>query len=951
MSEDTGEETRIAHPGARCRVVGEHAVSKNGTALVCRINPEKPPADGHARWGAANPAPPPRRRRGGHRTRQGLERRYVNQWAAEQPPADAPLPDTLLEQLNDRQVAALRTAAGLMHGGPSPRRSDLDKLDVAGLLQDGKLTSRGADALRRLGPVPEFTAMVNAPAPVNRTPHTAGATANGPVEPDDSTTPVSGWEEYDQCPVCPAKPGRPCRDLRRARAGHVGRTTPTTDHPHRGRPKLTTPLPRPVAPTEPARQPAPQRVAACGNCYLHLDGVAARESTAIPGICQDCAKQMGRPEPAAVVQAPVQLHVTTIEGPDSVGHFGWSCICGEDVSGLEALDVVEHAMDHGPLAADSPLPHACTGCGDLLPDGNNTGVCTDCTADDIPMETPEDAAARAAYEKARKHGIPELTDEEVDAARRFTGGDPQYISTLDYSHEQRRMQRNNAAREERIAAARRFRLEGSDDALAAAFATSERGDDAHEELRRQVYLRGITDIRLADEASAPTLNDFDRQQYQDEVTRREGLRAAAQAAMDWTPFGACPTCLVPPAGPCRDLRSPGGYNHTPHDGRPAVAAQPPVDEAELAAQAGYARFIADPDNTTDDELVAALGASNLDFADRANIERHIARRARARTARPTEIRTDLAPMARALKEEQRMPQIPEHVARDIAQTAGADEARAEVLRQQYRARRRAADVGLSNLTDDELSGMADDPKARQDLRSAARMELGVRRNQKAAGDLPTYDGPPVDGRHSTTPLSENGWGFDPVRPVSYHPDGPTGFAVEGMGNDRLIDVDGEPLGEVLGKVATDVVQRRRTPAEGLAAVQAIRDRLPAGGKARSRLDWAIQDMEAPETPLPDLPAGTPEPLRRLVADLHAVPLCRRDTTLELEPVIQMARKVAAGQASGSMVVRELQTFANRRHESLGDVGKFTIDEAIQRAAAELDAHFVMDRQARAAQAK
>lgn len=56
-----------------------------------------------------------------------------------------------------------------------------------------------------------------------------------------------------------------------------------------------------------------------------------------------------------------QQHVVTLEGPDLAGHWGWDCTkqgCREDASGYEPREVLEAALVHGALAADSPLPPA-----------------------------------------------------------------------------------------------------------------------------------------------------------------------------------------------------------------------------------------------------------------------------------------------------------------------------------------------------------------------------------------------------------------------------------------------------------------------------------------------------------------------------------------------------------------------------------------------------------------
>jgi hypothetical protein len=59
------------------------------------------------------------------------------------------------------------------------------------------------------------------------------------------------------------------------------------------------------------------------------------------------------------VTAPPAGHVTTLEGPDSAGHWAGRCLAGEcpfDESGYEPGEVVERITRHGPLAADSPVP-------------------------------------------------------------------------------------------------------------------------------------------------------------------------------------------------------------------------------------------------------------------------------------------------------------------------------------------------------------------------------------------------------------------------------------------------------------------------------------------------------------------------------------------------------------------------------------------------------------------
>lgn len=192
---------------------------------------------------------------------------------------------------------------------------------------------------------------------------------------------------------------------------------------------------------------------------------------------------------------------------------------------------------------------------------------------------------------------------------------------------------------------------------------------------------------------------------------------------------------------------------------------------------------------------------------------------------------------------------------------------------------------------------------------------------------------PVSGELSDQPIAENRWGmFDATAPVAYHADGPIGSAVRYMGEDARMDVDGEPLANVVGKVATDVVMGRRSAQEGVDAYKQLRDRLPENSRARYELDDAIRRIDAPTAPLPALPAGTPEPLRQLVADLHAVPIARGEPEKELDKVRQIADDLAAGRPVRPPLDVQLSWLTDARHESYGDSGKFEIDRAVQRAA-------------------
>jgi hypothetical protein len=196
---------------------------------------------------------------------------------------------------------------------------------------------------------------------------------------------------------------------------------------------------------------------------------------------------------------------------------------------------------------------------------------------------------------------------------------------------------------------------------------------------------------------------------------------------------------------------------------------------------------------------------------------------------------------------------------------------------------------------------------------------------------------PITGEMSSKPLLENTWGeFGREGALHFHTDGPIGTAIEFMGADRMLAVDGEPLANVLGRVATDVVRGRSTAQAGVDALKTLRDRLPEGGRARYYVGRAIEDMDGPNTPLPAVPEGIPQPLRDLVAALHAVPLVRKEPDKELTPLLKLINDFADGKTSGVTLPSRIRELANHRHESYTDCGKSEIDGTIRATAKTLE---------------
>ena len=219
-----------------------------------------------------------------------------------------------------------------------------------------------------------------------------------------------------------------------------------------------------------------------------------------------------------------------------------------------------------------------------------------------------------------------------------------------------------------------------------------------------------------------------------------------------------------------------------------------------------------------------------------------------------------------------------------------------------------------------------------------------------AGDRPDRDGPPgpkapapVSGRLSDRPLTLNRWGtFAPADvAVNYHEDGAIGTAISRMGRDALLDADGAPLAELLGVAATDAVTGRASMQEVLERVSLLRDRMPEGSAARRELEEAVRKLDAPLTPVPPVPGAAPAPLRQLMADLHAVPLVRRDPGPEEEALARILDDFTAGRTAGARLIMAVRGLRQRRHESAE--GKFEIDRAVDRALQALDAMQRADR--------
>ena len=204
---------------------------------------------------------------------------------------------------------------------------------------------------------------------------------------------------------------------------------------------------------------------------------------------------------------------------------------------------------------------------------------------------------------------------------------------------------------------------------------------------------------------------------------------------------------------------------------------------------------------------------------------------------------------------------------------------------------------------------------------------------------------PAPVRMSGKPLTPNRWGTFAASayPINFHKDGMIGSAIDRMGQDAMLEVDGEPLADQLGRAATDAVVGRASSQEVLERVKQLRDRVPQDSAARRELDEAVRKLDAPDTPVPAVPAVAPDPLRQLMTDLHAVPLVRRDPGREQDALARILADFADGKTGGARLLMAVRSLKNQRHESVE--GKFEVDRAVEQAVSALEAMRRADRRA------
>jgi hypothetical protein len=190
---------------------------------------------------------------------------------------------------------------------------------------------------------------------------------------------------------------------------------------------------------------------------------------------------------------------------------------------------------------------------------------------------------------------------------------------------------------------------------------------------------------------------------------------------------------------------------------------------------------------------------------------------------------------------------------------------------------------------------------------------------------------PVQEKRATTmpPRSDQpieppngGWGIDQGL---MHFDSAHGRLWNDLGDDQHLTVDGRPLGNVVKDLGEGITLKKHSSQDALGELRRIRQQLPEGSRPARLLDTAIERLDAPARPMPDLPADTPPQLRTLVEELHSIPLVRRgydygfptgEPFHEDEKVAEIARRWSAGELSGNGVGREIERLTSYRHEAM-----------------------------------
>jgi hypothetical protein len=192
-------------------------------------------------------------------------------------------------------------------------------------------------------------------------------------------------------------------------------------------------------------------------------------------------------------------------------------------------------------------------------------------------------------------------------------------------------------------------------------------------------------------------------------------------------------------------------------------------------------------------------------------------------------------------------------------------------------------------------------------------------------------------RKSSTPKMANSWGRSGARQteVNYHPDSAVGRTVSALGEDQDIEVDGDRLDNVLGKLARDNIAGAITQQEMIDNLQALSNRFPQNSVPRRVIDNLADEMDTPDRSL-DLPDNLPDPLRQLAENFSKIPLARREREgrqSDLEKLGELINDWQAGRVTPTRLSSRVEALKDNRHES--EDGYFDIGRALDQARLQL----------------
>ena len=174
-------------------------------------------------------------------------------------------------------------------------------------------------------------------------------------------------------------------------------------------------------------------------------------------------------------------------------------------------------------------------------------------------------------------------------------------------------------------------------------------------------------------------------------------------------------------------------------------------------------------------------------------------------------------------------------------------------------------------------------------------------------------------KFSDKPLLENHYGV-PGGDVNFHEDGAIGVALARMGEEnKRLNIDGEPLANVLGKLATENVRGKISTEQMVRQLKELRDRV-GDAKAKRALGQAIDKIDSPQVHI-DIPSNIPNELKELLQALERNPLTRQmgsgGRESELKKVQDLALEIAKndGKFSKARLISEIRNLLGGRHES------------------------------------